>query len=127
MKLSRPSIVLIFSLWLLLGNRGLTGDWPMWRYESSRGASSPHGLPEGELHLQWSRELPEAAPAWPVTQAKLQFDLQAEPVVMGQRIFVPSSRNDSVTAFDTRTGENVVAVFLPMARFALLRLLTKAR
>ena len=49
--------------------------------------------------------------AWPETQAKLQFDAQAEPVVMGERIFVPSSRNDWVTAFSTRTGEQLWRFF----------------
>ncbi len=82
------------------------GDWPMWRYDSGRGGSTPHGLPD-ELHLHWTRQLPEPAPAWPVEQAKLQFDLQAEPVVMGERIFVPSSREDRVTAYSTRTGEEL--------------------
>ena len=76
----------------------------MWRYDARRGSASPGEL-ASELHLQWTRELPAPAPAWPTTQGKLQFDAQAEPVVMGERIFVPSSRNDSVTAFSTRTGE----------------------
>ena len=46
-------------------------------------------------------------PAWPATQGKLQFDSQPEPILMGERLFVPSSRNDSVTAFSTRTGEEL--------------------
>ena len=82
----------------------VAGDWPMWRYDGKRGAASPDELP-AELHLQWTRQLPEPVPAWPKEQTKLQFDLRSEPVVMGQRIFVPSNRNDSVTAYDTRTGK----------------------
>ena len=80
------------------------GDWPMWRYDSGRGSWTPDSLPD-RLELQWVRELPGATPAWPKTQPKLQFDAVAEPVTMGERIFVPSSRNDSVTAYNTRTGE----------------------
>ncbi len=85
-------------------------DWPMWRYDARRGSSSPQEL-AGELHLQWTRQLEAPMPAWPVTQAKLQFDAQAEPVVMGERMFVPSSRHDSVTAFSTRTGEQLWRFF----------------
>ncbi|MCF6312833.1 MAG: PQQ-binding-like beta-propeller repeat protein [Verrucomicrobiales bacterium] len=82
------------------------GDWPMWRYDAGRGAWTADALPEG-LQLQWVRDLPKAAPAWPETQPKLQFDAVAQPVVMGQRIFVPSSRYDSVTAYSTRTGKEL--------------------
>ena len=82
----------------------LGADWPMWRYDAGRTAASPEELP-AELHLQWLRELPEPRPAWPASQHKLQFDLSYEPVVMGSTIFVPSMVSDSVTAYDTGTGE----------------------
>ena len=75
----------------------------MWGYDAGRGSWSPDTLPD-KLKLQWVRELPQPTPAWPETQPKLQFDAVAQPVVMGQRIFVPSSRNDTVTAYSTRTG-----------------------
>ena len=79
------------------------GDWPMWRYDAGRGSWSPDALPDN-LKLQWVRELSEPIPAWPETQPGLQFDDVAQPVIMGEQIFVPSSRNDSVTAYSTRTG-----------------------
>jgi outer membrane protein assembly factor BamB len=79
-------------------------DWPMWRYDAARSANSPEQLPD-KLHLQWTRELPPLKPAfWQVRQERVQFDLGYEPVVMGRMMFVASSRNDSVTAFDTETG-----------------------
>jgi hypothetical protein len=37
----------------------------------------------------------------------LQFDLGYEPVALGNRLFVASSRNDSVTALDAETGEEL--------------------
>jgi len=89
-----------------LSSECVAGDWPMWRYDAGRGAATPHALPE-DLHLQWVRELPPADPAWPASQAKLQFDTAPEPVVSGRRIFVPSSLHDNLTAYDTRTGEEV--------------------
>ncbi|SVC04652.1 uncharacterized protein METZ01_LOCUS257506, partial [marine metagenome] len=54
-------------------------DWPQWRYDAGHGAVTPLALPD-QLHLQWSRQLPAASPAWPATQSKLGFDLAPEPV-----------------------------------------------
>lgn len=79
-------------------------DWPAWRYDSGRTAVSPEKLPE-ELHLSWVRRLPPPDAAWPETQDKLQFDESYEPIVMDHTLFVPSMVRDSVTAFDTGTGE----------------------
>jgi len=79
-------------------------DWPMWRYDAARGASTPHALPDS-MELLWSRKLPPARTAWPKTQDKIQFDAVPQPVVMGKRVFVPSTVNDSVSAYDSGTGE----------------------
>ncbi|NOZ21561.1 MAG: PQQ-binding-like beta-propeller repeat protein [Planctomycetes bacterium] len=88
----------------LLPQLCMAGDWPMWRCDANRSASSPEELPR-ELHLQWVLELPTPAPCWPETQPKLQFDVSYEPVVMGKLLFVPSMVSDCVTAYDTETGE----------------------
>jgi outer membrane protein assembly factor BamB len=79
-------------------------DWPMWRYDAKRSASSPTPLPV-ELHLQWVRQLPKPAPAWREEQYKLQFDRSYEPVVMGRQIFVASMVSDKLEAYDTETGK----------------------
>lgn len=57
------------------------------------------------MELLWSREMPPARTAWPKTQDKLQFDAVPQPVVMGKRVFVPSTVNDSVSAYDSESGE----------------------
>jgi hypothetical protein len=81
------------------------GDWPMWRYDAGRSGVSPHAVAE-DLHLQWVRHYPPLQPAfWQVRQERVQFDLGYEPVVSGQTLLVGSSRNDRITALDTRTGE----------------------
>src|SRR5262245_65920819 len=77
----------------------------MWRHDAQRSASTPSDLPEN-LRLEWMRRLPRLTPAWP-DQPKMQFDAAYEPVVAGQRLFVGSSRDDSVTAYDTRTGDEL--------------------
>ena len=85
-------------------------DWPMWRYDSARSAATPAALPT-QLHLQWVRELPAARPAWPASQRKLQFDISYAPIVVGQLMIVGSTVDDSVTAFDTKTGAEVWRFF----------------
>ena len=77
-------------------------DWPQFRGDSGRTASSTETLP-AKLHLQWVREFPEPRPAFP-TEVRLAFDASYEPVVAGGVIFVPSMRSNSLTAFDTATG-----------------------
>jgi outer membrane protein assembly factor BamB len=82
------------------------GDWPMWRFDAGRGASTPDALPEG-MTLRWVRQLEPSQPAWPPTQDKLQFDLVPEPVAAGDLIFVPSNVTDTLTAYETETGNEV--------------------
>ena len=78
-------------------------DWPTWRFDAGRSASSPEELPTS-LNLQWTRVLPALKPAWP-EDPRLQFDASYEPVVAGETLFYGSSRNDSVTAVDLKSGE----------------------
>ncbi|MCA9071244.1 MAG: PQQ-binding-like beta-propeller repeat protein, partial [Planctomycetaceae bacterium] len=82
--------------------------WPMWRYDASRTATSPESLPRA-LHLQWVRELPSARPAY--REARLQFDAGYEPIVLGNLIYLASSRTDGVVALDTETGEEKWSFF----------------
>lgn len=77
-------------------------DWPMWRCDAWRSATTDQELP-GELHLQWMRELPPLEPAW-LDEPRMQFDATYEPVVAGRTMFVASPRSDSVTAFSTDSG-----------------------
>jgi outer membrane protein assembly factor BamB len=53
------------------------------------------------------RQWPALEPAWedPVNRDRMPFDRVYEPVVVGTTLFVGSSRTDSLTALDTRTGE----------------------
>lgn len=79
-------------------------DWPMWRCDAGRTACSSESLAE-PLQLQWVRHDAPLQPAfWQARQERVQFDAGYEPVVAGQTMFVCSSRNDRVTAWDTQTG-----------------------
>ncbi len=78
-------------------------DWPMWRHDVARSGATSEKLPD-EVHLQWSREMPAAKVAWP-NEPRLQFDAVNESVVVGKTLFVGSSYDGSLRAFDTETGE----------------------
>ncbi len=77
-------------------------DWPTWRYDANRSAASPQELPP-RLHLHWVRSYPPQKQAWP-DQPLMPFDAGYEPIVVGQTMYLGSSRTDSLTAIDTRTG-----------------------
>jgi len=105
--------------WLLLhfiskrSARDLPMDWPMWRYDANRSASSPQKLPD-ELHLQWVREYPKLTQGWenPLNQDLMQFDKVYEPVVEGKTLFIGSSASDRMVALDTETGEEKWAFYV---------------
>jgi outer membrane protein assembly factor BamB len=106
MKL-RPTVIGTSCLALLSqffwSDLALAEDWPAWRHDGGRSGVTDEQLP-AQLHLQWSREMPPLKPAWP-EDARLHFDASYQPVVAGKLMYVGSSRNDSVTAYDTDTGE----------------------
>ena len=79
-------------------------DWPTWRGDASRSASSSDALPD-KLHLQWVLQLSTPRPAWPAEQGKIQFDASYEPIVAEGRLIVPSMVRDCVTAFRVSDGK----------------------
>jgi len=86
-------------------SRDIPQDWPMWRYDSNRSGASPVELPPA-LYLRWELVLPPLEPAWP-DEPRITFDHYYAPIVLGNKMFVGSSRNDSVTAYDTETGAEI--------------------
>jgi len=83
-------------------------DWPMWRFDANRSASSPENLP-AELHLQWTRQYPPRVQVWddPLNHDLMPYDKVFEPVVMGDRMFVGFNDSDKVVALDIRDGEEL--------------------
>ena len=79
-------------------------DWPTWRGDASRSASSSDALPD-KLHLQWVLQLSTPRPAWPAEQGKIQFDASYEPIVAEGRLIVPSMFRDCATAFRVSDGK----------------------
>ncbi len=105
-KVAIPALLALIALAATrLPHVAAAADWPQWRYDAGRTATSPREL-AGELHLQWVRKYPALEPAWSdaVNRDRMPYDRQYEPIVTGARLFVGSGRNDSLTALDTRTG-----------------------
>ena len=110
-----PCLVIHFLLAAVIsavGAPALAGDWPMWRHDGQRSATTDEKLPE-TLHLQWMIELPRTRPAWPRQAAKgfMSFDVSYKPIVLGKRMFVGSPNDHSVTAWDTDTGKQLWRFF----------------
>ncbi|MFP4057831.1 MAG: PQQ-binding-like beta-propeller repeat protein [Candidatus Brocadiia bacterium] len=80
-------------------------DWPMWRGNAARTAASAHDLPR-DLRLQWVRHLLPQVPAWK-DEGAMQFDRGYLPVALDGRLFVASTANDRLTAYDLATGEEL--------------------
>lgn len=77
-------------------------DWPTWRFDETRSATSTVELLRTPKVI-WVRQLPPLQSAY--RNKRLQFDAGYEPIVLGELLFVASSHNDSVTALDARTGD----------------------
>ena len=99
--MNRSTSVVFFSV--LLVSSAFGADWPMWRYDASRTASSPEVLPE-DLHLQWWRDEAPPEPAWP-EDPRLWFDASYEPVAAGGVLVFGSAQTDSVTALNADSGK----------------------
>ncbi len=102
------AVIALFSF-IIFAPASNDADWPMWRYDQNRSASSPHGL-SGELDLHWVRELPAPQRAWPWQMddfEKLAFDKSYEPVAADGMLFVSSMVADKVSAYSIETGEEL--------------------
>ena len=91
----------------------IAGDWPMWRYDAGRTASSPEPLPE-QLDLLWSRFDKPREPVWddPLNQDLMRFDRLFEPIVLGKRLYLGYNDCDKVTAIDTDTGKELWSFYV---------------
>lgn len=99
----RSRLLVSFLLILLASSTVFGADWPTWRHDANRTASTDEQLP-AELHLQWRLDYPQLKPAWP-EDARLIFDANYEPIVVGETLYVSSGASDSVTAINTDTGK----------------------
>ena len=98
---------------MLLGGRSLlAGDWPMWRYDAYRSASSPDDLPD-QLHLAWTRQYAPREQVWDdaLNNDMMPYDKVFEPVIMGSRMFLGFNDRDKVVALDIDSGRQLWEFF----------------
>ena len=92
----------VWLAWGVVCSPAGAGDWPTWRGDAARSASSTEELPP-ELHQQWARQLPPTLLAWP-NEPRLQFDACYAPVITGSTLLLGSPNDGSVSAYDLATG-----------------------
>lgn len=83
-------------------------DWPMWRYDASRSAASPHELPD-DLQLTWTKTLSPRKQAWdnPLNLDLMTYDRVFEPIVLDGRLFIGFNDRDKLMAVDAKTGQEL--------------------
>ncbi len=101
----------VLFLFLFVGSNSFVfgqNDWPMWRYDYSRSATTPEQLAD-KLHLQWKVEYSAREPVWddPLNQNLMQFDRIFEPVVADNKVFVGFNDQDKVVALDVHSGKEL--------------------
>jgi outer membrane protein assembly factor BamB len=96
---------IILSLILLNPLKAQFYDWPMWRFDYGRTASTPEQLAD-KLYLQWQIQFSARTPVWddPLNQNLMQYDRIFEPIVAGNKIFLGFNDQDKVVALDINTG-----------------------
>ncbi|MBA7569450.1 hypothetical protein ES708_11189 [subsurface metagenome] len=121
MKLSARKL-LIFLILVIISTRIFAYDWPMWRYDAERTASSPEQLP-AELYLEWTRHYSPREMVWddPLNHDLMQYDKVFEPIVIGNTLYIGFNDQDKVVAINTNTGKEIWTYYadgpvrLPMA------------
>ncbi|MCH2588618.1 MAG: PQQ-binding-like beta-propeller repeat protein [Planctomycetales bacterium] len=94
--------ILLLMMMSLLTRPAVAADWPMWRHDARRSASTPESLAP-ILHRQWTRHLPKLQGAW-LDQDTLTADAVYQPIAAGGLLLIGSSYDDSLSAWDLATG-----------------------
>jgi len=100
--------VCILLVLMTLTTSGQQHDWPMWRYDFGRTASTPEQLAD-KLYLQWQVKYSPRTPVWddPLNQNLMQFDRIFEPIVADNKIFIGFNDQDKVIALDINSGKEL--------------------
>jgi outer membrane protein assembly factor BamB len=95
-------------LFLSVASQAQYHDWPMWRYDHNRSASTPEQLAD-KLYLQWQVKYSARIPVWddPLNQNLMQFDRIFEPIVADNKIFLGFNDQDKVIALDINSGKEL--------------------
>jgi len=102
-KISLIGVLVVISAITLKGE-----DWPTWRYNAGRTASSSEELADN-LYLQWTRHYSQREQVWddPLNNDLMQFDKVFEPISVGNALFIGFNDQDKVVALDTKSGKEL--------------------
>ena len=106
------SLLLLIGIFIFACDAACGDDWPMWRYDANRSASSNEKLPKN-LRLLWTRKFSPRKQAWddPLNLDLMTYDRVFEPIVAGGRMFVGFNDQDKLIAFDVETGQTLWTAF----------------
>ena len=104
--------VVLIAIVLGAGVGAWSEDWPMWRFDAGRTASSTENLP-AHLELLWANHYTQRTQAWedPLNQDLMPFDKVFEPIVAGDTVFLGFNDSDKAIALDRATGEEKWAYY----------------
>ncbi len=99
---------IFLSIIIVAATHAQSYDWPTWRYDHNRSASTPEQLAE-KLYLQWQVHYSARTPVWddPLNQNLMQFDRIFEPIVSENKIFLGFNDQDKVIALDINSGHEL--------------------
>ncbi len=103
-RLSVPSLA-VLALGLMHGTLQ-SSDWPMWRCDSMRSASSPESLGK-TLHIEHVIKGTGRKPTWedPLNADVMSYDRILEPIILGEQLLVGFNDSDKVVSYDLKSGE----------------------
>ena len=108
------------ALWLALAmgfihciaDTAIGEDWPMWRGDSMRSASSQERLGK-TLRLEHTIAGSVRKQTWddPLNADLMAFDRVLEPILLGDRLFVGYNDSDKVVCYDLKSGKKIWSYF----------------
>lgn len=101
-------IAIIACVFSVLPKLSFAEDWPTWRYDAGRTASSIEELPD-QLYLQWTKHYTPREQVWddPLNNDLMQFDKVFEPIAVGNTLYMGFNDQDKVVAIDAESGKEL--------------------
>lgn len=98
---------IFISLTLFIVNSLTAGDWPMWRYDANRSASSSDSIADEKPNVLWQLSLGARQQVWdsPLNNYLMQYDKVFEPIVSGQTLIIGFNDSDKIVGIDTASGK----------------------
>jgi len=85
------------------------GSWPTWRHDAARSGVTTEKLAD-KLKGAWTLELGPIRSAWPHV-ARMNHDRSYEPIIAQGRLYLANPNNDSMAAYDVKTGKILWKIF----------------